>query len=40
MARTFSKLKEKFVRWLDLVNKPGRLFLWNDELVEGLGVFW
>lgn len=40
VARTSSELNPKFVRWLDFLNKPRKLFLWNDELVEGLGVFW
>ena len=39
MARTSLKLKTEFERWLDLLQKPGKLFLWNDELVEGLGGF-
>lgn len=40
VTKTSSKLKTKFVRWLDLLNKPGKLFLCNDELVEGLSGFW
>ena len=39
MARTSSDLKIEFVRWLDLLDKLGKLFLWNDELVEGVGGF-
>ena len=35
MARTPSKIKTKFVRWLDLLNKLGDVFLWNDEFGEG-----
>ena len=38
MARTPSELKEKFVRWLDLLNKLGEVFLWNDEFGEGFSV--
>ena len=39
MARNSSELKTEFVRWLHLPNKPGKLFLWNDELGEGLNGF-
>jgi len=40
VARTSSKLKIEFVRLLDLLNNPRKLFLWNDELVEGHSGFW
>ena len=36
VARTPSKLKAEFVRWLDFLNKLGGIFLRNDEFVEGL----
>ena len=36
MARTSSEFKIEFVRWLDLLNKLGKLFLCNDELIERL----
>ena len=35
MPRTPSEHKNKVVRWLDLLNKLGEVFLWNDELGEG-----
>ena len=35
MPRTPSELKKKLVRWLDLLNKIGEVFLWNDEFGEG-----
>jgi len=40
VASTSSELQTEFVRWLDLLNNRGKLFLWNDELVEGLSGFW
>jgi len=40
VARTSSELKPKFVRWVDFLNKPGKLFLGNDELVDGISRFW
>ena len=40
VTKISSELKIEFVRWLDLLNKIGKLFLWNDELVEGLSGFW
>ena len=40
MAKTSLELNPNFLRWLDLLNKPGKLFLWNDELVDGLSGFW
>ena len=36
MTKTSSELKTEFVRWLDLLNKPRKLFLWKDELFQGL----
>lgn len=35
VARTPSELKTEFMRWLDLLNKLGEMFLWNDEFGEG-----
>ncbi len=34
MPRTPSKLKTKFVRWLDFLPKLGEVFLLNDEFGE------
>ena len=35
MARTPLELRTEVVRWLDLLNKIGEMFLWNDEFGEG-----
>ena len=35
VTRTTSELKTRVGRWLDLLNKLGEVFLWNDEIGEG-----